>query len=48
MLLEKENKKTDYAIIIPQSALEFVLGLIVHDNPSLEESVKEILKAYSV
>jgi len=38
--MEKENKKKDYAIIIPQSGIKFVLSLVAQDNLSHKERVK--------
>lgn len=44
--MNTEKKSADYAIVIPQSALSFVLELIAHDNPQLKPTIEKILKAY--
>lgn len=41
-----KKKRTDFAIIVPKSALRFALELIAHDNPQLKPRIKELLKAY--
>lgn len=43
-----ENKRTDCAIVIPQSALSFVLELLAHDNPQLKPQIEKIRKAYNL
>lgn len=44
--LNTEKKSADFAIIIPQSALSFVLELLAHDNPQLKPTIEKILEAY--
>lgn len=46
--MEDKNKRASCAIVIPQSALSFVLELLKHDNPQLKPQIEKIQKAYNL